>query len=158
MIIASAVISTGRMRVAPASSAADSGGMPACSRSRANDTSRMELAVATPMVMIAPVSAGTLSVVPVMKSIHAMPASAAGRAVMMMAASSHDWKVTTISRYTSTMAIASPTPRPMNDDCMVCTCPRMSTRLPRESLGRISSTSFCTFEATLARSVPCTLT
>ena len=45
----------------------------------------MLLAVATPMVMIAPVSAGTLSVVPVMNSIQAMPASAAGNAAMMMA-------------------------------------------------------------------------
>jgi hypothetical protein len=118
----------------------------------------MELAVATPMVMMAPVSAGTLSVVPVMNSIHAMPASAAGSAVMMMAASSHDWKVTTISRYTSTIAIARPTPRPMNDDCMVCTCPRMVDLAAARELGRISSTSFCTLPATLARSVPCTLT
>ena len=58
----------------------------------------MLLAVATPMVMIAPVSAGTLSVVPVMNSIQAMPASAAGSAAMMIAASIHDWKLTTISR------------------------------------------------------------
>jgi hypothetical protein len=158
MIIASAVISTGRMRVAPASSAADSGGTPAASRSRAKDTSRMLLAVATPMVMIAPVSAGTLSVVPVRNSIQAMPASAAGSAVMMIAASSQDWKVTTISRYTSTTAIASPMPSPRKEDCMVSTWPRIVTWLPRESLGRISSTSFLTSFATLARSVPCTLT
>ena len=58
----------------------------------------MLLAVATPMVMMAPVSAGTLSVVPVRNSIHAMPASAAGSAVMMMAASSQAWKVTTMSK------------------------------------------------------------
>jgi hypothetical protein len=58
----------------------------------------MLLAVATPIVMIAPVSAGTLSVVPVMNSIHAMPASAAGSAAMMIAASIQDWKLTTISR------------------------------------------------------------
>ena len=58
----------------------------------------MLLAVATPIVMIAPVSAGTDSVVPVMKSIQAMPASAAGSAAMMMTASIHDWKLTTISR------------------------------------------------------------
>ena len=58
----------------------------------------MLLAVATPMVMIAPVSAGTLSVVPVMNSIQAMPPSAAGSAMMMMKASVHDWKLTTISR------------------------------------------------------------
>ena len=111
MIIASAVMSTGRMRVAPASSAAESGGTPSCKRWRANETSRIEFAVATPIVMIAPVSAGTLSVVPVMNSIHAMPARAAGSAVMMIAASTHDWKFTTTNRYTSTIAIARPTPR-----------------------------------------------
>ena len=52
---------------------------PASSRSRAKLTTRMLLAVATPMHMIAPVSAGTDSVVPVMNSIQTMPASAAGQ-------------------------------------------------------------------------------
>ncbi len=98
MIIASAVISTGRRRVAPASSAACIGAMPSCRRSRANEISRIELAVATPIVMMAPVSDGTDSVVPVTNSIHAMPASAAGRAVTMISGSIHDWKLTTISR------------------------------------------------------------
>ena len=60
------------------------------------------------MHMIAPISAGTLSVVPVMKSIQTMPASAPGSAMMMMKGSDHDWKLTTMSRYTSTMAPASP--------------------------------------------------
>ncbi len=58
----------------------------------------MLLAVATPIVMIAPVNAGTLSVVPVMNSIQAMPARADGSAATMMAASIHDWKLTTISK------------------------------------------------------------
>ena len=98
MIIASAVMSTGRMRVAPASSAACAGPTPAAWRSRANEMSKMLLAVATPIVMIAPVSAGTLNVVPVMKSTHAIPASAAGSAAITMKASIHDWKLTTISR------------------------------------------------------------
>jgi hypothetical protein len=98
MIIASAVISTGRIRVAPASRAATAGTAPSSRRCRANETSRMLLAVATPMVMIAPVSAGTERVVPVMKSIQAMPPSAAGRAATMMKASIHDWKLTTTSR------------------------------------------------------------
>ena len=75
-----------------------SAGTPAARRSRANDTTRMLFAVATPIVMIAPVRAGTLSVVPLMNSIHAMPASAAGSAAMMIAASIHDWKFTTTSR------------------------------------------------------------
>ena len=58
----------------------------------------MLFAVATPTVMIAPVSAGTLRCVPVMNSIQTMPASAAGIALMMISGSSHDWKLTTISR------------------------------------------------------------
>ena len=50
------------------------------------------------MHMIAPISAGTLSVVWVRKRNTTMPASAAGSAVMMMNGSSQDWKFTTISR------------------------------------------------------------
>ncbi len=69
-------------------------------RCRANETTRMLLAVATPMVMIAPVRAGTLKVVAVRNSIQQIPASAAGSAVMMMKASTQDWKLTTISKYT----------------------------------------------------------
>jgi len=98
MIIASAVISTGRMRVAPASRAASAGDAPSCWRWRANETRRMLFAVATPIVMIAPVSAGTESVVPAMKSIQAMPASAAGSAATMIIASIQDWKLTTMSK------------------------------------------------------------
>ena len=70
----------------------------AARRSRAKLTTRMELAVATPMHMIAPVSAGTDKVVPVRNSIQTMPASAAGSAVMMMKGSSQLWKFTTISK------------------------------------------------------------
>ncbi len=98
MIIASAVINTGRRRVTPASIAATTPLTPSFSRSRPNDTTRMELAVATPMHMIAPVSDGTLSVVCVKSSIQTMPASAPGRALMMMNGSSHDWKLTTMRR------------------------------------------------------------
>ena len=58
----------------------------------------MLFAVATPMHMIDPVSAGTLIVVWVTKSIQTIPASAAGSAEMMMNGSSQDWKFTTISR------------------------------------------------------------
>ena len=50
------------------------------------------------MHMIAPVSAGTESVVWVTNSIHTMPASAAGSAVMMTNGSSQDWKLTTIRK------------------------------------------------------------
>ena len=58
----------------------------------------MELAVATPMHMMAPVSAGTLSRVSVRKRNQTMPARAAGSAEMMRNGSSQDWKLTTISR------------------------------------------------------------
>ena len=66
--------------------------------SRQNETTRIELAVATPMHMIAPVSAGTERVVWVANSIQTMPASAAGRAVTMTKGSSHDWKLTTMRK------------------------------------------------------------
>jgi multidrug efflux pump subunit AcrB len=67
-------------------------------RSLANEMTRMLFAVATPMHMIAPMSAGTLTVVWVKKSARTIPQSAAGSAVMMMNGSSHDWKFTTMSR------------------------------------------------------------
>ena len=50
----------------------------------------MLFAVATPMHMIAPVSAGTLIVVPVMNKNQTIPASAAGNAINMINGSSHD--------------------------------------------------------------------
>ena len=96
--IASAVISTGRKRTKPASSAAAVASPRTSSRSRAKLITSTLLAVATPMHMIAPVSAGTDSVVPVANSIHTMPASAAGSADTITAGSSQDWKFTTISR------------------------------------------------------------
>ena len=55
-------------------------------------------AVATPMHMMAPISAGTTKVVCVMNSIQTIPANAAGKAEMIMKGSSQDWKLTTISR------------------------------------------------------------
>ena len=59
-IMASAVIITGRRRVKPASSAAVMASAPVSRRSLAKFTSRMLFAVATPMLMIAPISEGTL--------------------------------------------------------------------------------------------------
>ena len=58
----------------------------------------MLLAVATPTHMMAPISAGTLSVVRVRNRTSTIPASAAGNAVMIMNGSSQDWKFTTISK------------------------------------------------------------
>ena len=86
------------MRVWPADSAAARASMPSSRWSLANTTSRMLLAVATPMHMMAPISEGTLKVVWVRNSIQTMPASAPGSAIRMMNGSSQDWKLTAISR------------------------------------------------------------
>ena len=146
MIIASAVISTGRNRPKPASSAASSAERPSSSWSLAKLTTRMLLAVATPMHIMAPVSAGTLSVVCERKSIQTMPASAAGSAEMMMKGSSQDWKFTTINRYTRMIASASPASRPMNDVRIVSIVPLTTICEPRgrsffaaSTIGRMSS-------------------
>ncbi len=98
MIIASAVINTGRKRTKPASSAACAASPSSSSFSRAKLITSTLFAVATPMHMIAPVRAGTDSVVCVANSIQTMPASAAGSAVMITNGSLHDWKFTTINR------------------------------------------------------------
>ena len=63
IIIASAVMTTGRNRTKPASSAAATGSPSSAKRSRAKLMTSTLLAVATPMHMIAPVRAGTDSVV-----------------------------------------------------------------------------------------------
>ena len=98
MIMASAVMTTGRMRTKPASNAASRADLPSFNCSRANDTIKILFDVATPTLMIAPVSEGTLSVVRVNNRIQQMPAKAPGSAVIMMNGSSHDWKFTTISK------------------------------------------------------------
>ena len=98
MIMARAVISTGRKRVKPASSAAEIAFFPWAICSVAKLTTRMLFAVATPMHMMVPINAGTLNVVCVIRRNHAIPASAAGNAEIMMNGSSHDWKFTTINR------------------------------------------------------------
>ena len=68
----------------------------------------MLFAVATPMQRIAPINAGTLSRVLVKKSKSTMPAKAAGSAVIITNGSSHDWKLTTMSMYMSTMDNSRP--------------------------------------------------
>jgi hypothetical protein len=78
------------MRTYPACNAASVALSPSFNRSRANDTSKMLLAVATPMHMIVPVRDGTFKVVCVSNKIQMMPARAPGSAVMMMNGSSHD--------------------------------------------------------------------
>jgi hypothetical protein len=90
MIIAKAVMITGRNLVKPASNAASAAVLPSSSRSLEKLTTRMLFAVATPIHMMAPVKAGTLTVVLVMKRNHTIPASAAGSAVRMIKGSSQD--------------------------------------------------------------------
>jgi len=89
---------TGRRRVVPASRTALWAFLSSAIRSLAKVMTRMLLAVATPMHMIAPIKAGTLSVVPDRNNIQTIPASAPGSAVMMMNGSVQDWKLTTMSR------------------------------------------------------------
>ena len=98
MIIASAVMITGRRRVRPASSAASSGDSFSFSMrmSLAKLTSRIEFETAMPTDMIDPISDSTLIVVCVNASIQRMPTMAPGTATMMMNGSSHDWNRITI--------------------------------------------------------------
>ena len=98
MIMASAVMITGLNLVEPASRAARKAFFVSAKRSLAKLITRTLFAVATPMLMMVPMSAGTLNVVWVRYSIQQIPARAAGKAVMMMNASLHDWKLITISR------------------------------------------------------------
>ena len=84
MIIASAVMITGRSRPAPACQAAARGSRPLRKLFRANVTTSTEFDVATPRLMMAPISAGTLSVVCASHSPQTTPAAAPGSAVMMM--------------------------------------------------------------------------
>ena len=88
--MARAVINTGRKRVKPAWSAAETASFPSAICSVAKLTTRMLFAVATPMHIIVPISAGTLNVVCVIKRNHAIPARAAGSAEIMMSGSSQD--------------------------------------------------------------------
>ena len=98
MIMAKAVISTGLKRTKPASKAAARGSPHSSRRSRAKVITNTLLAVATPMHMMAPVSAGTDSVVRVANSIQTMPAKALGKALMITKGSRQDWKLTTIRK------------------------------------------------------------
>jgi len=81
---------TGLNRVEAASRAAINGGTPSPRRVRAKETTRMLLAVTTPIDMMLPVKAGMLSVVPVRNNVQAMPASAAGKALTIINGSSQD--------------------------------------------------------------------
>ncbi len=87
-----AVIRMGRRRVRPASIAASRAPAPVRARiSLAKLTTRMELDTEMPTDMIAPIRDSTLMVVPVKASIHNMPTSAPGTAIMMISGSTQDW-------------------------------------------------------------------
>src|ERR1700729_2860410 len=98
MIMASAVMHTGRSLVTPASGDDSMELFPLERKSLQNVTTRMLLAGATPIVINPPINDGTLNVVWVTYSIHRMPAKAPGRAVRMMKGSAHDWKFRAISK------------------------------------------------------------
>ena len=89
--MAAAVISTGRIWVWPASRADRNALLPLSCCSRAKVTRRMEFAEATPTAMIAPISEGTLRLVPVMNSIVTMPHKVAGSARITTKGSPKFW-------------------------------------------------------------------
>src|SRR4030088_2611276 len=82
------------------------------------------------MHMMAPVSAGTDSVVWVVNSIQTMPASAAGNAVMITNGSDQDWKLTTISREVRPTGASRQNNSPENALFMVCTWPSSTREEP----------------------------
>src|SRR4029078_9633603 len=93
MIIASAVIRTGRSRVLPDSITASNGVSDSFRerRSLAKATTRIEFDTDMPTAMMAPISDITLMVVPVSANVQMMPSNAAGNALMMMKGSMQDW-------------------------------------------------------------------
>src|SRR5450759_3480331 len=68
-------------------------------------TSRIALATATPMAMIAPMNDWRLTVVPVSQSINTTPATTAGVVEMTTNASFTDWKLAVSSSRITTMDI-----------------------------------------------------
>ena len=90
----------------------------------------MEFAVATPIVMIEPISDGTLNVVRLRYSIQRIPENAPGSAIKMMNGSSQLWKLTAISRYTMMTANPMPRNKRLNDSSIVDTSPRKSMNVP----------------------------
>jgi hypothetical protein len=78
-IIANAVINIGRKRTLAAIRAAARAPIPQRRLSEANIRRRIPLAVATPRLITAPMRAGTLSVVPVMRRIEITPVRDTGK-------------------------------------------------------------------------------
>src|SRR5579859_1511876 len=97
-IMAPAVIRTGRRRVYPADIAATKESSPASMRWLANVTTRMLLAVVSPMHISVPINAGTLRWVCVRNSIHMTPPNAKGTAISTINGSIQLWKLMTRNR------------------------------------------------------------
>src|SRR6185312_3573154 len=158
MIMAIAVISTGRRRTLPASIAASTADKPrSVRRSLAKLTTRIELDTAMPTDITAPISDSTLIVVPVSASIHKMPTRAPGTARMMISGSSQDWNSTTIRQYTRITASTMPRARLENDEFITWLWPRSTTLVPagRPACWTRSITPWMSL-ATPPRSRPCT--
>ena len=97
-IIAPAVMSTGRNRVNPATSAATQELSPASIRWLANVTTRMLFAVVRPIPISVPISAGTLRCVCDRYNIHITPPNENGTASSTINGSSQLWKLMTRNR------------------------------------------------------------
>ena len=90
--IAQLVMRMGRSRPCAPSTAASAASAPPRRLRSAKVTSKMALATATPMAMIAPMNDWMLSVVPVRSRNTATPATTAGSAATATTASRTDWK------------------------------------------------------------------
>src|SRR6185312_1548081 len=154
--MAAVVMRMGRSRcLAPAIPAAPAAsGCPALLRQlSAMVTSRMPLATAIPIAMIAPMNDSRLSVVPVSASAASTPASTAGSDDRTTSASLQDWKLATSRRKITSTANASPTRSPVRVSFMGDTWPTSDTRTPRGGAGALRITA-STALAACPRSVP----
>jgi len=155
-IMAVAVMITGRNRVRPASRAALAESTPSRRRSIAKVTTRMLLAVATPMLISVPIRAGTLSVVPVRNRPQTMPARVPGSAIRMTSGSIQDWKFNCHQEIDEDDGSHDADGEPLKDAFIACGCPVKRIVEPRGRCGRTSSIIFWTRDATAPRSVPST--
>ncbi len=114
--------------------AACSGSSPRCKLFRAKVTTSTELAVATPMLMIAPINAGTLKVVMRQKQRPDHAGQRAGQRgddderIEPALEVDHQQQINQHNR-----AITSPMPSPMKLECIVSAWPRTMMKLPRGS-------------------------
>ena len=153
-IIARAVIKTGRSRVVAASMAAAPARKPSSKRVRAKLVTSTLLAVETPTTMMMPMSAGTLSGVPVSHSENSAPEMATGSPLIATNGRVQDWKFTTITRKTRTAARPRPPINSEYDERISAAWPTSSMRLPGLSRLRKSARIFSRSPVMLPRSRP----